>query len=189
MGLSLIDFDLWANTYERSAYISELISHNRIVKLAMPYLDKASPVLDAGCGTGLVGSVLMENGFIVDGIDFSKEMLKKAQLKRYRNLACLDLKDEYHVKLGLKKYLPYTSVISAGVYGDHLDAGYIKHLFSLIGDSGTLAITGKAVKLDGKIDEIFKEGGFEIKKKAVEVAYFLGGEDVPIEYLYAVAVR
>ena len=50
-------------------------------------------VMDYGCGTGLVGEALAQQGFAtVDGIDVSEGMLEQARQKQvYRNLFCADL--------------------------------------------------------------------------------------------------
>ena len=43
-------------------------------------------ILDAGCGTGLVGIELKKNGFQnFDGVDFSQKMLDLVPMNIYRN--------------------------------------------------------------------------------------------------------
>ena len=63
------------------------------VKLFNKYaLDKSILILDAGCGTGLVGKELSKenfNNFI--GLDFSKEMLNLVPSKLYKKLELVDL--------------------------------------------------------------------------------------------------
>lgn len=47
---------------------------------AARYLDRAVPVLDAGCGTGLVGAVMHRAGYLdLSGIDLSDEMVERAR--------------------------------------------------------------------------------------------------------------
>ncbi|MEZ5651116.1 MAG: class I SAM-dependent methyltransferase [Burkholderiaceae bacterium] len=50
-------------------------------------------VLDAGCGTGLVGQILRQQGFeTIDGLDYSKGMLAQARAKNvYRHLRQADM--------------------------------------------------------------------------------------------------
>ena len=50
-------------------------------------------VLDAGCGTGLVGVVLAELGYTnIDGVDYSEDMINEAKRKGvYNTLARVDL--------------------------------------------------------------------------------------------------
>lgn len=56
-------------------------------------LDTGAAVLDAGCGTGLVGTALAQRGYTTfDGIDISPAMLKQAERKGlYRRLIEADL--------------------------------------------------------------------------------------------------
>lgn len=47
---------------------------------AARYLDRSVPVLDAGCGTGLVGAVMHDAGYTdLSGIDLSQEMVEQAR--------------------------------------------------------------------------------------------------------------
>ena len=47
---------------------------------AARYLDRSVPVLDAGCGTGLVGQVMYDAGYTeLSGIDLSHEMVERAR--------------------------------------------------------------------------------------------------------------
>lgn len=66
--------------------------------------DPEAPVLDAGCGTGLVGHYLAESGFArIHGLDYSQEMLDEAadkgcyeQLMRADLNAALDIPDNLY---------------------------------------------------------------------------------------------
>jgi ubiquinone/menaquinone biosynthesis C-methylase UbiE len=45
-------------------------------------VDRTAHILDAGCGTGLAGEVLANEGYSnVDGLDFSEDMLNEAERK------------------------------------------------------------------------------------------------------------
>ena len=68
----------WASDYESdvinlAGYVGHLITSD----LLLNYLrNTESKVLDAGCGTGLVGEILFKNNFRnMNGVDFSQEML------------------------------------------------------------------------------------------------------------------
>ena len=74
----------WAATYE-SVFIADngYVYHLGVVG---SFVDTASdgddPVLDVGCGTGLVGVALRATGpWAVDGLDLSTEMLGEARVK------------------------------------------------------------------------------------------------------------
>ena len=55
--------------------------------------DKNARILDAGCGTGLVGEILKQQGYRdIDGLDYSADMLREAGKKNvYGNLIQADL--------------------------------------------------------------------------------------------------
>jgi SAM-dependent methyltransferase len=88
-------YDDWSEIYDAHlsgefGYISPDMAA-RALAAATPARD--IPVIDYGCGTGLVGEALREQGFAcVDGIDVSTGMLDRARSKGgYRNLLCADL--------------------------------------------------------------------------------------------------
>ena len=56
-------------------------------------------ILDAGCGTGLVGIELKKKGFQnFDGADFSQKMLDLVPMNIYRNLFKIDLNKKIDIK-------------------------------------------------------------------------------------------
>ena len=85
----------WAANYESdvinlAGYVGHLITSD----LLLNYFDDiGAKVLDAGCGTGLVGEILFKNSFRnIEGIDFSQEMLDIANRKNfYQSLKLADL--------------------------------------------------------------------------------------------------
>jgi predicted TPR repeat methyltransferase len=78
-----------------------------------------SPVLDVGCGTGLVGQAPEARGVeVIDGIDISPEMVAEAAAKQtdagdgvYRSLIEADLTDSLAIASGY-----YRGVVSAGTF-------------------------------------------------------------------------
>lgn len=88
-------YDEWAATYN-----ADLAAHHNYIApivVAQAALKSSSgptaPILDAGCGTGLVGEALAKGGaVVVDGADFSPPMLEIAKKTgAYQNLATVDL--------------------------------------------------------------------------------------------------
>ena len=84
----------WAQTYETGfvqakAYEYHLHVADALVAAPRP----AGPLLDVGCGTGVVGQALRERGVEeIDGVDISPEMLEQAAVKgAYRQLIEADL--------------------------------------------------------------------------------------------------
>ena len=80
----------------------------------MKYIDNSkAKILDAGCGTGLVGEILHEKKFKnIVGIDFSQTMLDKALKKKvYQSLALSDLTE----KLAFKDNT-FDAIVCAGTF-------------------------------------------------------------------------
>jgi predicted TPR repeat methyltransferase len=88
-------YDAWAPTYDgeeiaaRLGYAGPARVAARVADLVRPDAD----VLDAGCGTGLVGAALAARGFgSVDGLDLSPAMIRQARRRRvYHDLGPADL--------------------------------------------------------------------------------------------------
>lgn len=88
-------YDLWAAQYD-SDLLTEMgyIAPSLTTAILKKHVaDHDARILDVGCGTGVVGSLLAESGFTsVDGLDYSEAMLAKAKLKKvYRRLFQADL--------------------------------------------------------------------------------------------------
>ena len=85
----------WASDYESDVInLAGYVGHLITSELLLNYLrNTESTVLDAGCGTGLVGEILYKNNFRnIDGVDFSQEMLNIAHQKNiYQSLKLVDL--------------------------------------------------------------------------------------------------
>ncbi len=101
----------WAETYD-AVFVAET-SYQLPDLVAQTFVDQGGgwPVLDAGCGTGVLGERL-PRGAVIDGVDLSAEMLDVAQSKgRYRRLIEADLKAPLPLETGI-----YSGLISAGTF-------------------------------------------------------------------------
>ncbi|MGE4594042.1 MAG: class I SAM-dependent methyltransferase [Gammaproteobacteria bacterium] len=92
-------YKTWAKGYDadvlnKVGYIGHIISTELLLKY-LPETD--ARILDAGCGTGLVGEILKRKGFDdVVGVDFSPSMLDQAAEKSiYRSLELADLTQDF----------------------------------------------------------------------------------------------
>lgn len=85
-------YGMWAHNYNRDLadqkWVSPEVTCDIVRAVATSYISSAATVLDAGCGTGLVGAGLKQRGFdIIDGIDLSEEMVAfAARTDAYRHL-------------------------------------------------------------------------------------------------------
>lgn len=77
-------YDKWAASYE-----SDLGGHAgpaEAVEQCCIYVPRSARILDAGCGTGLVGGLLAEQGYSnLEGLDLSPGMLQEARKKNCYN--------------------------------------------------------------------------------------------------------
>lgn len=83
-------------------------------RMLQDYLkDKAARVLDAGCGTGIVGELLHQDGYLnIEGLDYSEQMLEKAREKAvYKNLSQGDLMGRLDIAENT-----YDAIISVGTF-------------------------------------------------------------------------
>lgn len=88
-------YDDWAATYDRDVFgVLGVTGSQRIADLFAEFVpERATEVLDLGCGTGAVGCQLHRHGFgVVDGVDLSRAMLDvAAKTGVYRDLTVMDL--------------------------------------------------------------------------------------------------
>jgi len=89
-------YDEWAPTYDGEE-VAVLLGHagpERVAARVAELVDPRADVLDAGCGTGLVGVALAARGFgSLDGLDLSRGMIRQARRRRvYHDLGPADLR-------------------------------------------------------------------------------------------------
>ena len=105
----------WAKKYEDDVInLAGYVGHLITSELLLCYLsDAQAKVLDAGCGTGLVGEILNKNSFQnLIGVDFSQEMLNIAKQKNvYQSLDLIDLTKKLDYEDNL-----FDAVICAGTF-------------------------------------------------------------------------
>ena len=116
--------------------------------------NKNFKILDAGCGTGLVGVELKKFGYShIDGVDFSQDMLDLVPQDIYRNLQKVDLNADLKFRDNT-----YDVIICVGTftYG-HVKAHALDEFIRITKDKGLICFT---------INEgIYKEYGFDKKIK------------------------
>ncbi len=110
----------WAKTYESGFIVdSGYVYHQEVVKVFSDgFTQRSQPVLDVGCGTGVVGGELAKLGVsVIDGIDISPEMLAEAAAKTcngrpvYRQLIEADLTGHTELAVGT-----YAGIVSSGAF-------------------------------------------------------------------------
>lgn len=107
-------YDDWAESYDAELAAQGYAAPARCAAALLEAgAAHASPVLDAGCGTGLCGAALKAAGFTtIDGTDFSDRMLAAAEAKGiYRKLTRGDLENPLPAKKGA-----YAAISACGVF-------------------------------------------------------------------------
>jgi SAM-dependent methyltransferase len=95
------------------------------------------PVLDVGCGTGLVGDELVQRGFTTfDGLDLSADMMNEARHRGiYRELIAADLTQPLPIG-----DCSYRAVVCNGTFtSGHVDASCLDEIVRIIEPGGVLA--------------------------------------------------
>lgn len=153
--LNNLEFDLWADNYDKTVQVSEENNHypfagykeilNTIFNEVMQ--KRNSKVLDIGFGTGTLTSKLYENGQRIDGIDFSPKMISLAKSKMHSaNLIEWDFSKGLPEELRLKKYDFIVSTYALHHLTDDFKVEFIKELLGLLNNNGTILIGDIAFK-------------------------------------------
>lgn len=129
-------YDLWAPTYDRDlvetyGYIGPAVIANALGRDQIP---RSASILDAGCGTGLIGEELKKRGFMtLYGADISDGMRAEAEKKAiYRRLIAADFSKPTRILDGV-----YDIIISADTFGiGQLTAQSLSELTRLVRRSG-----------------------------------------------------
>jgi len=113
-------YDEWAGTYDDDlATLGYEAPQNAVALLAELLPDRNSLILDAGCGTGLVGHYLQQMGYgRLHGSDYSLDMLTEAQKTgHYEWVGVVDMTQEFPLATDL-----YAAALNVGVLGPRLPA-------------------------------------------------------------------
>ena len=137
-------FDDWAPTYDHDlvnelGYVADAEACRQLEKLVP---DRQARILDAGCGTGLVGRRLQQAGYMnIYGSDYSEKMLDEARAYgAYRSLEQHDLTQPVETEE------LYDAAIAVGVFAFSLPSA--EHLVNI---TGCLKLGGVAlVTVNGK---------------------------------------
>lgn len=142
-------FDLWANDYDRTVQVSEENDLypfagykeilNRIFNEVMQ--KEEARVLDIGFGTGILAGKLYENGHVIDGVDFSPEMITIAQEKMPEaNLLEGDIKDGLPASLDGNTYDAIISTYALHHLIDEEKTEFIGNLLAQLEADGKILI-------------------------------------------------
>ena len=127
-------------------------------------IDKKINILDAGCGTGLVGKELKKYGYSnLTGVDFSQSMLDLIPTGIYHTIDLIDLNEP--LKYGNNTF---DAIMCVGTftYG-HVKAHALNEFIRIVNYQGLICFTinegiYKEYEFDKKIDELTTNNQWEI---------------------------
>jgi len=134
-------YNEWADNYDQDlidemGYVAPLIATQLFSNNVD---DRSSAILDAGCGTGLVGEYLRRDGYKnIEGLDYSRAMLDKAGQKQiYHKLIQGDLTGYLDIPNNT-----YDAIISVGTFTcGHVGPGAFDELLRITKPGGHICFT------------------------------------------------
>ena len=153
-------YDDWGNEkkYDQDMCDWNYTGPKEVVDTFKSYVTKKDTLIfDAGCGSGLVGQALRDQGFLkFDGADLSQTLLDAIPPNLYRSLYQVDLNQSLNIPDNT-----YDAVTCVGTftYG-HVKADALNEFVRITKDGGLLCFT---------INEgIYIDGGFDTKLATLE---------------------
>ena len=150
----------WADKYDNDLlgemdYVAPMITS----KLLQRYvIRKDARILDAGCGTGIVGECLHRDGYgNIEGVDYSRQMLDRAREKHiYDTLKQGDLTQKLDTADDT-----YDAVISVGTFTcGHVGAEALDELVRITKPEGYICFTVR--------EQAWEEGDYRTKIRDLE---------------------
>ena len=152
----------YVNWTKKGEYNKNMISWNyqapqNTVKLFNKHaLNKDINILDAGCGSGLVGIELQKFGYTkITGADFSQEMLDLIPNNIYHQLKLIDLNEKLKYE---NNFFDAITCVGTFTYG-HVKANALNELIRILKKNGLICFTinegiYKKYQFDKKIEEL-----------------------------------
>ncbi|KAL2843783.1 S-adenosyl-L-methionine-dependent methyltransferase [Aspergillus pseudodeflectus] len=159
-------YNEWSTVYDTDLTSAGYASPRCAVETAIAHLPASQPtplrILDAGCGTGLVGSYLstsaLANKFTLDGLDLSEGMLSVARSKNiYSSLDVANLNDAI-----LKPDGSYDVVICVGT----LTEGHVGP--KVLGEFVRVAVAKTGLVVVTVHEKVWESGGFKGEVERLE---------------------
>ncbi|MFL2509997.1 MAG: class I SAM-dependent DNA methyltransferase [Alphaproteobacteria bacterium] len=152
--------EYYVNWTKKGEYNKNMISWNyqapqNTVKLFNKHTpNKEINILDAGCGSGLVGIELQKNGYTkITGADFSQEMLDLIPNNIYHHLELIDLNEKLKYE---DNFFDAITCVGTFTYS-HVKANALNELIRILKKNGLICFT---------INEgIYKKYQFDLKIK------------------------
>lgn len=158
---TLATYDEWAAAYdadvESEGYIAPELASDYVLKHLSGISMADARVLDAGCGTGLVGRHLARRGARhIDGVDLSPGMLDVARRLAgvYEELTTADLAQRLDIASGSYDALTCVGTLTQG----HVGPDALDELRRVVKAGGIMVVTVR--------DSVWRRNGYEDKVKS-----------------------
>ena len=154
------------NKYDQDMVDLDYVAPKEAVLLLKKYkLNNKCKILDAGCGTGLVGVELKKNGYSnIEGVDFSQNMLDQIPKGIYQKIDKIDLNKPLKFKTDM-----FDAVMCVGTftYG-HVKPKALHELIRIINNGGLICFSinegiYEKYGFDKKIKELSKSKLWNVK--------------------------
>ena len=177
-------YDQWAQSYDADVGSIDYAGPQMGVALLAEFIKarEGLKILDAGCGTGLVGAVLKaENFAAADGFDLSPEMAKQAS----ESGAYREVKADIDIMLVGEHYAAesYDVILCIGVFTlGHVPPQALQELIALLKPGGLLIISVRKLYYDetnfqAELDKALEEEHIEQLKLLENARYNKDGPD------------
>jgi predicted TPR repeat methyltransferase len=184
-------YDDWAADYEKTVADWRYEAPGQVAQMLRAELSAESVILDAGCGTGLVGQALHEAGFkAIDGIDVSSRSLQTAEGSgAYRGLQQVDMQK---LPLPITDDL-YDGLACVGVLTYLTDSiGTVREFSRVVKPGGVVVLTQRNdIFLERRFSDVLKQlsdEGIVVRVRISEAQPYLPeneefGDEILVHYI------
>tara|TARA_Y100001970_G_C13989030_1_gene727226 strand:+ start:33 stop:656 length:624 start_codon:yes stop_codon:yes gene_type:complete len=160
-------YDEWGNKYDQDMIDWNYAAPKETVNAFKKYAtNKEIVILDAGCGTGLVGIELKKNNYFnIDGLDLSKKLLDLIPKGYYNKLGIADLNKSINISNNF-----YDAVLCVGTFTfGHVKPHALDEFIRITKNKGLICFTinegiYKKNGFDNKIKQLSEKGYWKIKE-------------------------
>ena len=162
-------YDEWGikNKYDQDMIDWNYTGPKETVDTFLKYAkDKNIKILDAGCGTGLVGIELKKHNYLnIDGMDLSKKLLDLVPRGYYQNLSQVDLNKTIKIENNT-----YDAIMCVGTFTfGHVKPNALDEFIRISKNKSLICFTinegiYEEYGFDKKIDELKKNKSWNVKE-------------------------
>ena len=142
-----------SDVIQLAGYVGHLVTTESLLRHLK---DKEAKILDAGCGTGLVGDILHSKKYKnIVGVDFSKEMLNRALKKNvYESLSLCDLTQKIEFEDS-----SFDAIVCAGTFTcGHVGPEALNEMIRITKNAGYISFTVRKQEWEASpYEKIIKE--------------------------------